>query len=133
MAIITIKRPPGENRTKDYEIYIDKQKAGIISDGEIKEISITNGRHLINIKIGQFYSLEITIETAENKNTTLKVVGFKNIKWIWRITIGIFALHFILKMTINYRYSTFLFLPVFLFFVYYKRLGWKKYLTLEEI
>jgi hypothetical protein len=132
MAIIIIKRPPRENRAKEYEIYIDKQKAGTISDGDIMEFNTTNGQHLINLKVGQFSSPDITIETSEDKITTLKVVEFKKMKWAWAILIAIFALHFILKMTIGFRYTTLLFIPVFLFDIYYRKLGWKKYLKLEE-
>ncbi|MBP6758168.1 MAG: hypothetical protein KA133_02850 [Flavobacterium sp.] len=133
MAIITIKRPPLENRAKEYEIYIDKQKVGTISDGDIMEFNTTNGQHLINLKVGQFSSPEITIETSEDKITTLKIAEFKKMKWMWEIIIAIYALHFILKMSTGFRYTTFLIFPVFMFYVYYKTLGWKKYLTLEEI
>ena len=132
MAIITIKRPPLEKRTKEYEIYIDKQKAGTISDGDIMEFNTTNGQHLINLKVGTFSSPEITIETSEDKITTLKVVEFKKMKWMWEIIIAIFTLHFILKMTIGFGYTTLLFIPVFLLDIYYKKLGWKKHLKLEE-
>lgn len=133
MAIITIKRPPGINNKKDYEIYIDGQQAGMISDGEVTDFNTTTGHHLINIKVDEFSSPEIKIETSEDKITILKVVGFKKLKWMWEIIIGIYALHFILKMSIDFRYTTFLIFPVFLFYIYYKTLGWKKYLTLEKI
>lgn len=133
MAIITIKRPPGINKQKNYEIYIDGQKTGTISDGEITDFNTTEGHHSINIKVDEFSSPEIKIETSEDKTTTLKIVGFKKLKWMWEIIIGIYALHFILKISTGFRYTTFLIFPVFLFYVYYKTLGWKKHLTLEEI
>jgi hypothetical protein len=132
MATIIIKRPPLENKAKEYEIYIDKQKAGTISDGDIMEFNTTNGQHLINLKVGQFSSSGITIETSEDKITTLKIVEFKKMKWVWEIIIAIFALHIILRITIGFRHTTLLFIPVFLFDIYYRKLGWKKYLKLEE-
>lgn len=132
MATIIIKRPPIENKAKEYEIYIDKQKVGAISDGDIMEFNTTNGQHLINLKVGQFSSSGITIETSEDKITTLKIVEFKKMKWVWEIIIAIFALHIILRITIGFRHTTLLFIPVFLFDIYYRKLGWKKYLKLEE-
>lgn len=132
MAIITIKRPPIENGAKEYDIYIDKQKAGTISDGDIMEFNTTNGQHLINLKVGQFSSPDLTIETSQDKITTLKIAEFKKMKWVWEIIIAIFALHIILKMTIGFRHTTLLFIPVFLFDIYYRKLGWKKHLKLEE-
>ncbi|WP_269240366.1 hypothetical protein [Flavobacterium limnophilum] len=132
MATITIKRPPIENGAKAYEIYIDKQKAGTISDGDIMEFNTTNGKHLINLKVGQFSSPEITIETSENKTTSLKIAEFKKMKWVWAIITAIFALHFILKMTIGFRHTTLLIIPVFLFDIYYRKWGWRKHLKLEE-
>lgn len=132
MATIIIKRPPLENKAKEYEIYIDKQKVGAISDGDIMEFNTTNGQHLINLKVGQFSSSGITIETSEDKITTLKIIEFKKMKWVWEIIIAIFALHIILRITIGFRHTTLLFIPVFLFDIYYRKLGWKKYLKLEE-
>ena len=132
MAIIIIKRPPRENRAKEYEIYIDKQKAGTISDGDIMEFNTTNGQHLINLKVRQFSSPDITIETSEDKITALKIVEFKKMKWVWEIIIAIFTLDFILRMTIGFKYTTLLFIPVFLSDIYYRKLGWKKHLKLEE-
>lgn len=132
MAIITIKRPPIENGAKEYEIYIDKQKAGTISDGDIMEFNTTNGKHQINLKVDQFSSPDITIETYEDKITNLKIIEFKKIKWAWEIIIAIFTLHFILRMTIGFKYTLLLFIPVFLLDIYYRTLGWKKHLKLEE-
>lgn len=132
MAIIIIKRPPRENRAKEYEIYIDKQKAGTISDGDIMEFNTTNGQHLINLKVRQFSSPDITIETSEDKITALKIVEFKKMKWVWEIIIAIFTLHFILRMTIGFKYTTLLLISVFLSDIYYRKLGWKKHLKLEE-
>jgi hypothetical protein len=96
------------------------------------EFNTTNGQHLINLKAGQFSSSGITIETSEDKITTLKIVEFKKMKWVWEIIIAIFALHIILRITIGFRHTTLLFIPVFLFDIYYRKLGWKKYLKLEE-
>lgn len=132
MAIITIKRPPIENEAKKYEIYIDKQKTGTISDGDIMEFNTTNGQHLINLKVGQFSSPEITVETSEDKITNIKIIEFKEIKWMWAIITVIFTLHIILRLTIGFRYTTLLFIPLFLINLYYKKWGWKKHLKLEE-
>lgn len=132
MAIITIKRPPIENEAKKYEIYIDKQKAGTISDGDIMEFDTTNGQHLINLKVGAFSSPEITVETTEDKITNIKIIEFKEIKWMWVIITVIFTLHIILRLTIGFRYTTLLFIPLFLINLYYKKWGWKQYLKLEE-
>jgi len=132
MAIITIKRPPIVNSGKEYEIYIDKQKAGTIADGDIIEFDTTNGQHQVNLKVGQFSSSDITIETSDDKKTTLKIIEFKEIKWIYAIITAIFTLHFIMRMTIGFRYTILLFIPVLLIDIYYKKWGWKQYLKLEE-
>jgi hypothetical protein len=132
MATITLKRPPNENRVKECEVLIDKQNVGTISDGDIMEFNTTNGQHIINLKVGQFSSPDITIETPEDKITTLKIVETNITKWVWAIVIAIFTLHFILKMTIGFRHTTLLIIPVFLFDIYYRKLGWKKHLKLEE-
>ncbi len=140
MATIIVKRPSlYQLVTTDYKIFIDGQQAGIIANGEIKEFNTTNGQHKISIKGGRLSSPDITIETSENKITTLKASIFKPRKWIWRILPGItptiIFLYYLLKMVfhIKFEYMLFLIVPSILFSIYSITLGRKKYFILEEM
>lgn len=129
MASIKITRTSEySNRMRDYQIFIDGQKVGTIANGETKEFEISTGQHSIVAKIDWCSSPELLFDS--NDTTTFKVGGFKYGNWIMPIGLGIIVVHFILQRTMNFGYTFYLIVPVFLLLVYYLTLGRKNYLTL---
>ncbi len=131
------------NRFREYGIYIDGTKAGVIRNGETKDFEVTPGTHTIYAKIDWCYSpsRSFTISDREPVNfSTGSSLGFgplaRSSKWIGYVFAGILLLHVVLSATIHFNdllYYLFpLTLPLFLVMVYYFSIGRKKYLRLIE-
>jgi hypothetical protein len=133
MATINIQRlSEYNNRMRDYKIFVDGQQIGKIANGETVAFATTAGKHIVTAKIDWCSSPDFSIDTGDNETTYLKVGGFKYGNWLMRISGGIIALHFILKMTSDIEWTIFLVIPSFLLLLYYITFGRKKYLTLIE-
>lgn len=134
MATIKIQRTSEyNNRMRNYQIFIDGQKTGIIANGQTMEFTTSPGQHTIMAKIDWCSSPDLLIHINDNETKNLKVGSFKHANWIMPIGAGIIALHFILKMTMGFNYVLFLVFPVSLILLYYITFGRKKFLTLTEI
>ncbi len=134
MATIKLQRTSEyNNRLRDYQIFVDGQKVGTISNGQTKEFETPPGEHKIFAKIDWCSSQEISFKAAETQPKSFLIGGFKIGNWIMLVSIGIIALHFILKYTIDFSYTIFLIIPAFLLLLYYLTTGRKKYLTLTEV
>jgi hypothetical protein len=139
MATITIKRKSESeyfNRLKDYSIFFDGKKIGVIANGQTKEFKTVAGEHTIIAKINWCSSSELSLTLDENHKNELTVGRTKNGNWIMPITIGIVAFYFFMKIVLNQDYSLFLVFPAFLLLVYYLTIltiGRKRYLALAML
>lgn len=104
MATIKLQRTnENNNRLRDFKIFIDGKQVGIIANGETKEFTTTSGQHAVTAKIDWYSSPDISINVDESEIKNLKVGGFKNSNWLMQIAAGIIALHFILRMTVDFE------------------------------
>jgi len=131
------------NGLREYGIYIDDVKVGVIRNGETKEFEVAPGTHTIYAKIDWCYSPTRPFYIAGEEVVPFNVGSFigserlrKLSKWIGPFFIGILILQPVLRATIhfdNLLYYIFpLTLPLFLVMVYYFSIGRKRYLSLNE-
>ena len=134
MATIRINRTSEYiNRGRNYNIFIDGEKVGTISDGETKDFPSTAGQHIVSAKIDWCSSPALSIDVKEDKIINLKIGGFKYGKILMPIGLTLIIFHFILSISIGFTYTTFAIAPLLLLLFYYVTLGRKKYLTLEKV
>jgi hypothetical protein len=78
MAIIRIERKKQFiNILRDYQIYINGQIAGTLSNGETQDFIIHPGQHTLVAKIDWCKSQEFQIMVEENQIQKIKVGSFK--------------------------------------------------------
>ena len=134
MATIIINRTSEyNNRLRDYQIFLDGKKIGVIANGQTKEFETTAGRHTIIAKIDWCSSPEMAVTLNDLEKKELTVGGFKNGNWIMPVAMGIIVLDFILQPAFHFEYGIVLIIPAFILLLYYLTIGRKKYLTLKEL
>jgi len=133
MAIIKLIRTSEYvNMAREYGIYIDNTKVGVIRNGRTGEFDIAPGTHTIYAKIDWCYSPTRTFYVSGSEDTTFKVGAFKNANGIMMLIGVVIAFSFTLYMTLHIYYLSYLLLPIFLGMIYILSIGRKKYLTLTE-
>ena len=133
MATIKIQRTNDYiNAVRNYRLFIDGQKIGTLSNGQIIDFEIPSGRHSVVAKIDWCSSPEVTFEINDNDSKIFLVGAIKNWKWIMPLIMVICTLTLLLPHNPYSYYKLFLILPIFLFLLYYLTFGRKKYLTLKE-
>lgn len=135
MATVMIERSNEmNNRLRDYGVYIDGEKVGVIANGETKEFEIGFGRHLIYCKIDWCSSPQISFEATDDELKIFKVGGFKNGNWMVPAAIAVIIISYVLQyLEVKIFYLAVLIIPFFLLLVYYLTIGRKKYLTLIQV
>ena len=79
MAKIKIQRTSKfTNKMRDYQIFIDGQKVGKISDGETKEFEVTTGKHSVTAKVDWCSSPDVLINIGDGETKCLAVDVSKN-------------------------------------------------------
>jgi hypothetical protein len=130
MATIKITRTKEfNNYLRDFQVFIDGQKVGTIANGETKEFEVSPGSHTINAKIEWCNSPEISFDTNETKS--FMVGGFIHGNWLMPLGFLLILLHYVLQITVDFRYTFYILLPLFLYFAYFLTLGRQNYLTLK--
>jgi hypothetical protein len=133
MGMIKLQRTKDyANSLRDYIIYIDGVKAGVIANGQTKELPLEPGRHTLYCKIDWCSSPEIGFDVTGNETKNFQVGSFRNSNWIAPLSLGIVLLTFIVPDRLS-LYLTYLLIPAFLLLIYYFTIGRKKYLSLTEI
>ena len=131
------------NGFREYGIYIDDVKAGVIRNGETRDFEVAPGTHTIYAKIDWCYSPTRPFYISGNEVMPFNVGSFigsemlrKYSRWIGPIFLGLLVLHLILRATIHFDdlllYLFPLTLPLFFIMVYYFSIGRKRYLSLKE-
>ena len=70
------------------DIIIDKHIAGKLRNNEVTEVKIADGSHIIEVKLGLFYTNELEITLTVSKRIEL---GFESNYSFWQgITTGLF-------------------------------------------
>ena len=135
MATIILQRSNEyANRIRDYQVYVDGAKLGVIANGATKEFEVLPGRHTLQCRIDWCSSPTVEFDMSVDTIKIFEVSGFKNSKWVMRVGIGIVLLSFIVEWTVdNPIYIFAMLLPVFLVLMYFITFGRKRYLTLREV
>jgi hypothetical protein len=121
------------NRLRDYGIYIDGRKVGVVSNGEVVEFVVSSGEHTIYARIDWCFSPTRTFSIADHEFKAFHVGGFKGAKWLMPLGFALLILYYVLTYLFKMD-SLLLFilvLPVFFVLMYFISIGRKKYLTLE--
>jgi hypothetical protein len=132
MATIIIKRSDNYNKARNYQIFLDGEKIGTISNGQTKKFETTTGQHTLVTKIDLWSSSKVSLVLHDADEKTFTVSGFKNGNFMLLIAAGIFGFDFISRNLFHNDYGIMLIIPALLLFVYYLTLGQKTYLTLTE-
>lgn len=136
MAVIKIQRGSGYvDKIRNYKVFINNEKVGVISEGEIKEYNVSPGTHTISTKIDWAGSKDIVVDLKENDVINLKVENYSAKHWLISVYFIAFItlVHVVLFITIDFQYTSLFFIPILAIMGYYLTLGRNKYLTLKEL
>jgi hypothetical protein len=133
MAKLSIKRSSEFlNRTRNIAIYIDGQKVGVMSNGDIRDFEVAEGTHTLKAKIDWCGSRDYNFTVVGNETKELRLSGFKYANYVMPVFMVLLAARFMLRRTdgidaVNYMLIIFALLPV-----YYMTLGTNDYLRLTD-
>lgn len=135
MSKLTIKRSSEwNNRGRNFGIYLDGNKIGIIGNGEMKGFELEAGTHKIISKIDWCSSKTIEFEIGENENKVIKLSGFKYGNVILLIILGIISMFFIgtkiFEINSNFLLAVSLF--VFAYPMFFITFGKNRYIRISE-
>lgn len=136
MAVIKIQRGSGYvDKIRNYKVFINNKQIGVISEGEIKEYNVSSGTHIISTKIDWAGSKDIIVDLKENDVINLKVENYTAKHWLISVYFIAFItlVHIVLFITIDFQYTSLLFIPVLAIMGYYLTFGRNKYLTLKQL
>ncbi len=136
MAIIKIQRGSGfADKIRNYKVFINDEQVGIISEGEIKEYNVCPGTHTISTKIDWAGSKDVIVNLKENDVVNLKVENYTAKHWLISVYFIAFItlVHIVLFITIDFQYTSLLFIPTLAIMGYYLTFGRNKYLKLKQL
>ena len=136
MAVIKIQRGSGYvDKIRNYKVIINNEQVGIISEGEIKEYNVSPGTHTISTKIDWAGSKDIIVDLKENDVVNFKVENYTAKHWLISVYFIAFItlVHIVLFITIDFQYTSLLFIPVLAIMGYYLTFGRNKYLKLKQL
>lgn len=136
MAVIKIQRGSGYvDKIRNYKVFINNEQIGVISEGEIKEYNVSPGTHTVSTKIDWAGSKDIIVDLKENDIINLKVENYTAKHWLISIYFIAFItlVHIVLFITIDFQYTSLLFIPILAIMGYYLTFGRNKYLKLKQL
>jgi hypothetical protein len=133
--IIISRKKEWTNRARKFGVFIDGEKKDTISNGEIKDIEVTPGKHKLIFKVDWCSSPELEFEAKEEKSKTVEVSGFKANKWLLILSYIILGVYFfsVFILQKDMKAIMYFIIPIFLVYLYYLTLGRKKYLEINEL
>ncbi len=136
MAVIKIQRGSGfADKVRNYKVFINSEEVGIISEGEIKEYNVSPGTHTVSTKIDWAGSKDVIVNLKETDVVNFKVENYTAKHWLISVYFIAFItlVHIVLYITIDFQYTSLLFIPILAIMGYYLPIGRNKYLTLKEL
>ena len=114
-------------------IYIDGEKAGIVSAGGTIDFDVTPGKHTVKAKsgwVGGSRLIEVEVGEAENKTIQLSPVMYINMAPVYFpfiLALIIYLISLIFDVDIIYMYAMYGFLVLYLlyFFTFGRNTFWK--------
>jgi|SRR5690242_2582951 hypothetical protein len=132
MSTLIIKRSDNSNKLKNYQIFLDEEKIGSISNDQTKIFEVKEGHHTLVVKIGWWSSSKLSLTLHDDECKTFIVRGSKNGESILIIAAGLFGFNLISGFLFNNYFGVMLTIPALLLIIYYLTLGQKTYFTLSE-
>jgi len=132
MSTLIIKRSDNYNKSRDYQIFLDEENIGTISNNQTKIFEVQEGQHTLVAKIGWWSSSKISLKLHDDEQKNFTVSGFKNGESILIIAAGLLGFNFISKFLFNNDFEVMLTIPALLLIIYYLTLGQKTYLVFSE-
>ena len=132
MSTLIIKRSDNYNKSRDYQIFLDEENIGTISNNQTKIFEVEEGQHTLVAKIGWWSSSKIPLKLHDDDQKNFTVSGFKNGESILIIAAGLLGFNFISKFLFNNDFEVMLTIPALLLIIYYLTLGQKTYLVFSE-
>lgn len=131
--LILSRKKEWQNKAKSFKVYIDGEKIGNISNGEIQEIEIEQGKHQLQLKVDWCSSPEIEVDISDDKAIMMKTSGYKFGSWVTAAMSILFGAFFIIKIFFNkeIKVLVIMMLPFFLMMLYYLTFGRRRYIVLE--
>ncbi len=136
MPKLIIKRTSElNNKSRDFGLYVNGDKIGVIKNGETKVFDLETGKHQIVAKIDWCQSRKLNLEFQKNETRTIELSGFKYANLIIPLIAAMFLGHFVLKFVFGIDLVILIFagLVVFLYPIYFITFGRKRYIILNEL
>ena len=132
--LIITRTSEWNNKAREFGIYLNDKKIGVIDDGEKKEFEIEPGVYKVNGKIDWCKSPKIEFNIKDNESKEIEISGFKYGNIIMPIGLGIVLFFFLIKLIFKIESNFLIILGGigFLYPLYYITIGKNKYLSIRE-
>lgn len=133
--LIITRTSEWNNKAREFGIYLNDKKIGVIADGEKKEFNIETGVYKINGKIDWCKSQEIEFDIAENESKEIEISGYKYGHLIIIISLTIMLVYFLARNVLDVDFKILIY-PVavgILYPMYYLTFGKNRYLRIREV
>ncbi|MBO3116588.1 hypothetical protein J4050_07515 [Winogradskyella sp. DF17] len=122
------------NKARKIGIYINGEKAGTISDGEIQVFDVEPGKHQIFAKVDWCGSKKNEIVLSENETKTFVLRGYKYGGVMTQFVLGILLLYYLFKYAFDLQFDFLIVFVLigFLYQMYFITFGKNNYLNLTE-
>lgn len=133
--LIITRTSEWNNKAREFGIYLNDKKIGVIDDGEKKEFEIESGVYNINGKIDWCKSQKVEFEINENESKEIKISGYKYGHLVMRISLAIMLIYFLVRylFDLNWNFLIYIVAVGFLFPMYYITFGKNRYLRMREV
>lgn len=119
------------NKLRDYKVYVDDTKIGMVGDGETRAFKLEAGTHKLTSKIDWCRSKTIEFEIKENETKTIELSSFKFSVFIVPMLLLILLINVVAMMQFNTDLS-FLVIVLLCYPIYFLTIGKNRYIRLTE-
>lgn len=133
--LIITRTSEWNNKAREFGIYLNDRKIGVIDDGEKKEFEIESGDYKIHGKIDWCKSQKFEFKIAENESKEIEISGYKYGHLVIRISLAVMLIYFLLMnfFDISLNFLIFIVAAGFLYPMYYITFGKNRYLIMNEV
>lgn len=136
MSKLAIKRPTEWNNLfRNYSIYLDGEKLGVVENDDIQIFNIQAGHHQLKAKIDWCGSQTIDFDIDENDIQEFKVSSFRFSNWLLPVFFIIMTLYFLFNDILGLTTQHFVLsiTPLMLYMFYHITFGRNHYLRLTKV
>lgn len=136
MPKLVIKRPSEWNNIfRNYGIYLDGQKLGVVENDDIQIFNIEAGHHQLKAKIDWCGSQTIDFDIKNDDVKQFKISSFRFSNWLLPLFFIIMTLYFAFNDTLGLTTQHFVLsiMPLLLYMFYHITFGRNHYLRLTKV